>query len=167
VRSQWCTPSSLSDQIDEEQGWGIRGDTFTVFEQLKVLGAPDWFGLSDRDLATCLERRRRLDLGERLTVTGRELANSLGVVATILPMCDEPVRTRVRTPAGWRDFQEYLVYDQAAPPIEEVEFSGVESALVPTGERSEERRVGKECRSRWSPYHLKKKKKKKYLQLVA
>src|SRR5712664_4276074 len=25
--------------------------------------------------------------------------------------------------------------------------------------RSEERRVGKECRSRWSPYHLKKKKK--------
>src|SRR2546430_16445671 len=24
--------------------------------------------------------------------------------------------------------------------------------------RSEERRVGKECRSRWSPYHLKKKK---------
>src|SRR2546422_10263760 len=27
--------------------------------------------------------------------------------------------------------------------------------------RSEERRVGEECRSRWSPYHLKKKKKKK------
>src|SRR5438034_2325784 len=27
--------------------------------------------------------------------------------------------------------------------------------------RSEERRVGKECRSRWSPYHEKKKKKKK------
>ena len=26
--------------------------------------------------------------------------------------------------------------------------------------RSEERRVGKECRSRWSPYHSKKKKKK-------
>src|SRR3712207_9421902 len=25
------------------------------------------------------------------------------------------------------------------------------------GGRSEERRVGKECRSRWSPYHLKKK----------
>src|SRR5215208_8111135 len=27
--------------------------------------------------------------------------------------------------------------------------------------RSEERRVGKECRTRWSPYHQKKKKKKK------
>ena len=29
-----------------------------------------------------------------------------------------------------------------------------------TSNRSEERRVGKECRSRWSPDHLKKKKKK-------
>src|SRR3712207_8112793 len=27
------------------------------------------------------------------------------------------------------------------------------SALLPRGRRSEERRVGKECRSRWSPYH--------------
>ena len=25
--------------------------------------------------------------------------------------------------------------------------------LIPYDERSEERRVGKECRSRWSPYH--------------
>ena len=39
------------------------------------------------------------------------------------------------------------------PPSREVEFS---IDLVPgTGpvSRSEERRVGKECRSRWSPYH--------------
>ena len=28
-----------------------------------------------------------------------------------------------------------------------------EGDLVPEGLRSEERRVGKECRSRWSPYH--------------
>src|SRR3989442_15774362 len=25
--------------------------------------------------------------------------------------------------------------------------------ILPSGSRSEERRVGKECRSRWSPYH--------------
>src|SRR6266853_4271511 len=30
--------------------------------------------------------------------------------------------------------------------------------------RSEERRVGKECRSRWSPYHYKKKKEKKIIK---
>ena len=27
------------------------------------------------------------------------------------------------------------------------------TAITPTKARSEERRVGKECRSRWSPYH--------------
>src|SRR2546430_16597588 len=32
------------------------------------------------------------------------------------------------------------------------------AAWVVAKARSEERRVGKECRSRWSPYHLKKKK---------
>ena len=29
----------------------------------------------------------------------------------------------------------------------------LEALLIGLGERSEERRVGKECRSRWSPYH--------------
>lgn len=120
----------LSDQIDEEQGWGIRGDSYTAFERLKALGAPDWFGLSDRDLALCLERRRRLDRGDRLTSIATEFAHALGVRATVLPMCDEPVRTRVRTPAGWREFQEYLVHDHAGPPIEEVEFAGIGDASL-------------------------------------
>ena len=34
-------------------------------------------------------------------------------------------------------------------------YEGVGSDIAPSysGIRSEERRVGKECRSRWSPYH--------------
>ena len=118
----------LAGQIDAERGWGIEGDSFKVFERMKQLGAPTWFGLSDLDLATCLERRRRLDEGERLTVIHGEIARALGVEATVLPMCDEPVRTRVRTPDGWREFQEFLVHDGAEPPIEEVELAGVEAA---------------------------------------
>ena len=118
----------LSDQIDAERGWGIEGDSFRVYERMKELGAPDWFALSDLDLATCLERRRRLDLGQRLTEVQTGIARALGVVAQVLPMCDEPVRTRVRTPAGWRDFQEYLVRDRAEPEIEEVTFAGIEAA---------------------------------------
>src|SRR5258705_7124268 len=46
----------LAAIIDEERGWGIRDDSFTVHEQLERLGAPSWFSLSDRDLATCLYR---------------------------------------------------------------------------------------------------------------
>src|ERR1035441_4102573 len=32
-------------------------------------------------------------------------------------------------------------------------FAGAITEEPPVGDRSEERRVGKECRSRWSPYH--------------
>ena len=34
----------------------------------------------------------------------------------------------------------------------EEKLSDIET-LIAMGDRSEERRVGKECRSRWSPYH--------------
>jgi LPPG:FO 2-phospho-L-lactate transferase len=118
----------LAGQIDAERGWGIAGDSFRVFERMKELGAPGWFGLSDLDLATCLERRRRLDLGERQTVIHGDITRALGVAAAVLPMCDEPVRTRVRTPDGWREFQEYLVHDGAGPEILEVEFAGIAAA---------------------------------------
>ena len=58
----------LADEIDADRGWGIRGDSFTVFERLVELGAPDWFALSDRDLATCLRRTERLAAGDRKSV---------------------------------------------------------------------------------------------------
>ena len=71
----------LSGEIDAERGWGIRDDSFTVFERLARLGAPDWFSLSDRDLATCLYRRQFLDEGGRLTDAQAQIARALGVAA--------------------------------------------------------------------------------------
>lgn len=120
----------LSGEIDEQRGWGIAGDAFTVSERMHKLGAPDWFGLSDLDLAMCLERRRRLDAGERLTVVHSSLVEALGVAATVLPMCDEPVRTRVRTADGWQGLQEYLIRDQAEPEVEACELVGVAEATI-------------------------------------
>jgi LPPG:FO 2-phospho-L-lactate transferase len=118
----------LAGEIDEERGWGIRGDSFTCFERLVRLGAPDWFRLSDRDLATCLYRTHFLAEGGTPTAAQAQIAQSLGVEAAVLPMCDEPVRTRVRTAEGWRDFQQYLILDRAEPPIEAVELDGIEAA---------------------------------------
>ncbi|HSJ16987.1 MAG TPA: 2-phospho-L-lactate transferase [Solirubrobacterales bacterium] len=118
----------LDGEIDPERGWGIRGDTSTVFERLVQLGAPDWFRLTDRDLATCLRRRQMLDQGARLTEAQAQIVSGLGIAARVLPMSDDPVRTRVRTPAGWRALQEYLILDRAEPPIEEVELAGVREA---------------------------------------
>jgi LPPG:FO 2-phospho-L-lactate transferase len=123
----------LCDQIDEERGWGIRDDEFTVFERLVELGAPDWFSLSDRDLATCMRRTDLVAGGATATQAQREIAAGLGARARVLPMSDEPVRTRVRTPEGWRGLQEYLVRERSEPEIEAVELEGIEAAS-PTAE---------------------------------
>ncbi len=123
----------LAGEIDEERGWGIRDDTFTTFERMKQLGAPSWFGLSDRDLAACLYRRQFLDEGGRPTDAQAQIARGLGVEAKVLPMSDTPVRTRVLTAAGPRGLQEYLILDGGQPGVAGVELEGIEKA-EPTAE---------------------------------
>lgn len=118
----------LSGEIDEERGWGLRDDGFAVFERMTRLGAPDWFSLSDRDLATCLYRRQFLDEGGSPTDAQAQIARALGVKARVLPMCDSPVRTRVTTAAGRRDLQEYLIVDGGQPQVHGVELAGIGEA---------------------------------------
>jgi LPPG:FO 2-phospho-L-lactate transferase len=118
----------LAGVIDEERGYGIAGETHKTFEQLVTLGAPDWFSLGDRDLATCLLRTELLHEGKRLTEIARYLAAAFGVGAAVLPMCDEPVQTYVRTDGEWRHFQEYMIKQHAAPALEDVEFRGTGDA---------------------------------------
>jgi LPPG:FO 2-phospho-L-lactate transferase len=118
----------LSGEIDEERGWGIRDDTFTVFERLQRFGAPSWFGLSDRDLAACLYRRQFVDEGGTPTAAQAQIARGLGVEARVLPMSDSPVRTKVITAAGRRELQEYLIVDRGEPDVLGVELEGIEEA---------------------------------------
>jgi len=114
----------LSGEIDAERGWGVKGDDFVVFNRLKQLGAPDWFGLSDRDLAACLYRRAFLDDGGRPTEAQAQIARGLGVEARVLPMCDTPVRTQV---GGERGLQEYLILDGGQPQVLGVQLEGIEA----------------------------------------
>src|SRR4029453_7370510 len=60
----------------------------------------------------------------------RALGASLGVAATVLPMTDDAVRTEVRTPDGWLEFQEYFVHRGQAPEVHEVRFRGIEGACI-------------------------------------
>jgi len=123
----------LSGEVDEERGWGIKGDDFTVFNRLEQLGVPSWFGLSDRDLAACLYRRAFLDDGGRPTDAQAQIARGLVVEARVLPMCDTPVRTQVMTPGGQRGLQEYLILDGGQPQVLGVQLEGIEAA-EPTSE---------------------------------
>lgn len=100
---------TLSGLIDEERGWGLQGDTFTSLAMLQRYGEATWFNLGDRDLATHILRTQRLRAGYSLTECTQAQCQALGLTSRILPMCDQPVPSLVRTPAGLFHFQEYLV----------------------------------------------------------
>ena len=118
----------LAGAIDE-RGWGLDGDTFCVMDALRELGAPDtWFALGDRDLAWCLERARRLADGETPTQAHAALTAALGVTAAVLPMSDEPVRTRVLARGAWHGLQEFLIRERATGPVDGVAFDGADAA---------------------------------------
>jgi LPPG:FO 2-phospho-L-lactate transferase len=121
---------TLAGLDDEERGWGLADESWTVIETLAARGEDAWFRLGDRDLATHLVRTERLGRGERPTDVARVLAASLRIPATILPMTDDAVRTEVRTPDGWLDFQEYFVHRRQAPEVLEVRFRGIEAAYI-------------------------------------
>jgi LPPG:FO 2-phospho-L-lactate transferase len=117
----------LADRIDD-RGWGLAGDTFAVMDGLRELGEEIWFNLGDRDLALCLRRARRLAEGARLTDAIDEARRALGVAARVLVPSDDPVRTRVRAGGRWHAFQEFMIRERAAGPVEDVEFRGADAA---------------------------------------
>jgi LPPG:FO 2-phospho-L-lactate transferase len=109
--------------IIDERGWGIAGDTF---EEMERHDDP-WFQLGDRDLELCRLRTRALET-MRLTEAHAKVVEAVGVEHRVLPMADEPVRTRVRTPKGLRPFQEFMIVDGWTGPIEEVVLDGIDAA---------------------------------------
>lgn len=118
----------LNGEIDAERGWGIRDDGFAASDRLAQLGAPAWFRLTDRDLATCLYRRQFLADGGRLTDAQAQICRALGVDAAVLPMSEQRVRTRVLSLGTWRDLQEFLILARGEPAVEQVELSGIADA---------------------------------------
>ncbi|HEX3536026.1 MAG TPA: 2-phospho-L-lactate transferase [Stellaceae bacterium] len=119
---------TLSGLDNPELGWGRKGETWTFMAALEALGGETWFRLGDGDLATHVERTRRLKAGESLSAIIDDFRRRLGIAARLLPASDEPVRTRLRTPDGWLDFQDYFVRLHCEPKVEEIVFAGVEAA---------------------------------------
>jgi len=126
---------TLAGVADRERGWGLSAETWQAMAMLERYGAETWFRLGDRDLATHVRRTARLAEGAPLSAITAEIATALGVRATLLPMSDDRVRTRVRSEAGWLDFQQWFVRRRQADRVTEVRFEGVEAARPVPGVR--------------------------------
>jgi LPPG:FO 2-phospho-L-lactate transferase len=119
---------TLSGLDNPDLGWGRKGETWTFMAALESLGGESWFRLGDGDLATHVERTRRLRAGESLSAIIDDFRRRLGIAARLLPTTDQPVRTRLRTAEGWLDFQNYFVRLRCEPVVEEIVFTGADAA---------------------------------------
>ncbi len=119
---------TLSGLVDESRGWGVKEDTFDCLSMLRQYGEDTWFNLGDRDLATHIWRTQRLRDGYSLTDLTQEMCGKLDLRVSILPMCDQPTPSFVRTPAGIFHFQEYLVQRGGEEAVLEVMYQNIKNA---------------------------------------
>jgi len=124
---------TLAGLANDETGWGVRDETWSAAGQLERYGEPTWFRLGDRDLATHVARTARLRSGESLTQVTRGLASALGIAASLLPMSDDRIRTKLQTQDGWLDFQDYFVRRGHRDEVSDIRYDGIHSATPTAG----------------------------------
>ncbi len=119
---------TLAGLANFETGWGRADETWNTISNVEKLGGPNWFRLGDQDIATHLERTRRLKEGQPLSQITKDFCKAWGIHHTILPMSDTPVRTMVNTDEGELAFQEYFVHRRCEPKVKSFRFDGIDSA---------------------------------------
>jgi LPPG:FO 2-phospho-L-lactate transferase len=124
---------TLAGLLDEERGWGVRDETYNALELAGRLGGETWFTLGDRDIGLHLVRTALLRTGVPLSGVTVRLAGALGVGVRLLPATDDRLRTKLSTPAGELDFQEWFVARRHQDPVTGVRFEGADAATPAPG----------------------------------
>lgn len=120
--------------VEGPEGWGRAGETWNTLDELGHLGVDTTFRIGDRDLAVNLYRTFRLRQGARLSEVTAELGQKLRVTTSVMPVTDDPLRTRLLTVEGeWLDFQEYFVARRHRDVVRAVTYQGAEDARPAPG----------------------------------
>jgi LPPG:FO 2-phospho-L-lactate transferase len=124
---------TLAGLLDEERGWGVRGDTYQAMGVAEQAGRETWFTLGDQDAGLHMLRTRLLKKGEPLSTVTQKLAEGLGVGVRLIPATDDRLRTKIQTPDGELDFQEWFVRRRHADRVDGVRFEGAEASRPSPG----------------------------------
>ena len=135
----WISPDldtvcyNLAGFENQQKGWGRDQETWETLREIRSLGGPDWFQLGDRDLATHLERTRRLEIGHPLSRITADFCDTWDIEAAVLPMSDDHIPTLVKTGDGWLPFQEYFVKLGCEPEVKGFAFQNAAEATPAPG----------------------------------
>lgn len=125
---------TLGGLENPELGWGRGGESWNFMAELERLGGETWFRLGDKDLAVHIERTRRLNAGEKLSSITADFARRFGIMARVVPMTDDMVRTMIVTEnEGTLDFQQYFVARRCEPTVKGMAYAGAADARIVPG----------------------------------
>jgi len=124
---------TMAGIVDEEQGWGIKNDTTNCLEMLKRYNQKVWFKLGDKDLATHVYRTLLLKSGLKLSQVTKKLCYHLGIKINLIPMTDQKVTTKIKTPSGILHFEEYMIERMAKDDVLDIIYEGAEVAKPSSG----------------------------------
>lgn len=124
----------LSDNIDTEKGWGLKGDSLNILDSLSGFGIETWFGLGDKDFATQIFKKQLELSGRTKTEITKLTASSFGLWdLNIIPMTNESVETWIDTTEGRMHFQEYYIKQGMEPEVTGLNLQGIENAKPSPG----------------------------------
>ena len=119
---------TLANLVDKTKGWGFINDTFNCLEILKDFYDSGWFNAGDKDLAVHIYRTDLFKRGISKSEITKMICEKLGVKTLVIPMCNEPVETYIKTPTETMHFEEYFIKHRCAPEVIGVEFKGIKHA---------------------------------------
>lgn len=119
---------ALAGINDQLRGWGRAAESWNFMETFKELEGEAWFQLGDKDLALHVFRTEQLKAGIPLSEVTSNIAQALGVRARVFPMTDDVSPTKICTPDGVLEFQEYFVRLACEPRVIDFKFPNVQAA---------------------------------------
>ena len=118
---------TLSDQVNQKQGWGLKDESWTTLENIKFLNSETWFQLGDKDIATHMVRTQLLKT-KTLTEATQIICKAFNLPLNIYPASNDPIETIILSEQEKYSFQEYFVKYQTKPLVKGIEYHGIQKA---------------------------------------
>lgn len=119
---------TLANLVDKKKGWGYSNETYNCLSVLKRFYDTGWFNAGDKDLATHIYRSDLFKQGYNKAEITTRICEHFDIKAHVIPMCNEPVETHIKTPLKVMHFEEYFIKYRCEPQILDVQFKGIENS---------------------------------------
>ena len=118
---------TMSDMINDELWYGVKGDTFITHERLEEIGCAELLRIGDIDRATKIQKTqlmKKYGLSRAVDIQ----AEKMGIQSKIIPMSDENSDIKIVTDIGELEFHDFLIKHQSQPEVLDIKFSSVSPA---------------------------------------